>query len=514
MADFVERRQGLGGKIRSTLGTRLSIALILMIVISAVSMLFISQYLMRVYHEELTQKLNANIAMYVNDEYQLISDDSFEVNLKAIEHLSQQAMIINPIAEVYLLDTQGKVIAHALPDVDTVTESIALDEIKRFIANPSDLPIRGPDPRNPTESKIFSATELHVSGQLKGYLYVVLESEIYTAVGDVLAKSYSGTLAMVSTSVIILMAIMAGLLIFSLLLARLKKLTAQICEFSHQHATESGRDVCDDAAKSPQPKDEIFLLTSAFEQMSDQINRQFTLITEADNARRELISNVSHDLRTPLASMKGFLETLLIKNEQLDIHAREAYLKTALSSANRLSKLISELFELSKLDSPSTVLNSEKFSLTELVYDTVQKFELEFAQKQISWEVDSRDMNFHVYADISLIQRVFENLVKNALAYTPENGSVRFELSAPDHHITRALNIRIIDTGYGISKADLPYIFERFYTNPDLSRETEGSTGLGLAIVKRIIDLHGSVINVDSQLNHGTTFEFKLPLAA
>lgn len=500
--------------VSSTLGTRLAIALIAIVITAAISMLFVSQHLMRTYHEELTQQLNGSIAMYISEEHQLLSADRPDVDLNTIRQLSRQAMIINPIAEVYLLDTRGRIIAHALPDDALQLQQLPLAPIEQFLSPQAELPVRGPDPRNPDQQKIFSATELRVEGQLRGYLYVVLGSKVYDDIGSLLSQSYSGTLALISIVLIAVMAIVTGLLIFKLLLSRLHSLTDSICRFSRQHAEHGEHQPCTRALARQTPQDEIALLSTTFNQMSAQIDDQFRQLKEADAARRELISNVSHDLRTPLASMRGYMETLIIKDGELDAAARQRYLKTALSSANRLNRLIGELFELSRLEAPATTLNLESFSLTELVYDTVQKFELELADNGIQWQLCSQQQNILVRADISLIQRVFENLVRNAIAYTPKGGTIRIELEPGQFSAGAPARVRIIDSGCGISESDLPHIFERFFTNPDRSREGTTSTGLGLAIVKRILDLHQSEISVQSQLNQGTRFEFDLPEAA
>lgn len=183
-------------------------------------------------------------------------------------------------------------------------------------------------------------------------------------------------------------------------------------------------------------------------------------------------------------------------------------------SSKRLSDLVSELFELSKLESPTTSPSIETFSLTELIYDTMQEFELELHRKEIKWQLKSPMENVSVTADISLIQRVFENLIRNAVAYTPTHGSITLEITPDTEQQFNPVKVRVIDSGAGIAEEDLPHIFNRFYANPDKSRKGSESNGLGLAIVKRILDLHESTISVESKLNQGTTFVFELPAAA
>lgn len=498
--------------IKSPLKTKLTIALIVIVICSGVGMLLSTQYWMNRYHEESIQKLNSSIAMYISDEYQLLSGQENNVNLEAIKQLSEQAMIINPMVEAYLLDTQGNIIAHGQGTEAIKRTRIELAPIKQFITGRQELPIYAQDPKALNKFKVFSATELKIEGKSHGYLYVVLGGSLYNNILTLISKSYSGSMMIMSIALISIMVALTGALVFSLILSRLKALTARMCHFTQQH---SGADTsCEHSHTGQQNSDEITLLSKTFDEMSAEISLQFNLLKESDQTRRELISNVSHDLRTPLASIQGYLETLLIKDGSLSEAERRHHLKTALNSSKRLSNLVGELFELSKLESPATSPNIEKFSLTELIYDTMQEFELELQDKKIGWRLNSPQGNVIVTADISLIQRVFENLIRNAIAYTPVQGSITLEMDTGSKQSYQPVKVRIIDSGAGIAEEDLPHIFNRFYANPDKSRKGTESNGLGLAIVKRILDLHNSVIHVQSKPSEGTVFEFELPSAA
>jgi signal transduction histidine kinase len=494
--------------ITSTLSSRLSITVIMIVIAVGVCVLAASQAWMRIYYEELTQKLNASIAMYITGEYQLIQGAEGLPNFAAIQSLANQAMIINPIAEVYLLDINGKIIAHALPPETHVQTAVPLTPIKQFLAGNTAFPIRSSDPRHIGVEKIFSVAEIRYTDELQGYLYVVLGSEVYDGIEDGIQSSYSRSMILVTILVITLAAAVIGVLIFNLLVRRLNKLSQKMQGFSE--LTLDAR-LFDDKEFTPQtPKDEIDLLTLTFERMSTKIHRQLEMLSDADEVRRELISNVSHDLRTPLSTVQGYLETLLIKNVQLTDEQRLEYLNTAMKSSKRLGHLIGDLFELSKLESTHIVPNFEQFSLAELIFDTVQEFSLEMEAKNIHIDVRNDQNNAVVLADISLIQRVFENLIRNAIAYTPDNGEILFIIEAADHNAHNCIKVSIVDNGRGIIADDLPFIFDRFYINPDHSREDTHSTGLGLAIVKRILDLHDTSIQVQSTLNQGSRFIFSL----
>lgn len=487
----------------SSLSSRLSLALIGIVVAVGVGVLLVSEQWMRTYYEELTQKLNASIAMYVVQEHRLIEGNS-SPNLSTIRQLAHQAMVINPIVEVYMLDTEGRIIAHALAPSDLQKERVPLEPIHTFLSGNAKFPLRNTDPKHNNLNKIFSAAAIHHNDTLQGYLYVVLGGHTYDQLEDRLQDSYSGTMFLAIIVMITLIAVVIGLLLFHMLVRRLNLLTGRMQQFAEQHHAQP--------CAAMTAKDQIDQLETTFTQMSTTIDQQFKQLKEVDTVRRELISNVSHDLRTPLASIQGYLETLTLKNDDLSASQRSHYLHTAMKSSRRLNGLIGDLFELSKLESNSVTPQLEPFALAELMYDIVADFELELTQKQISVNIAGQPSNTMVMADISLIQRVFENLVRNAIAYTPNHGTITLRIEPPaddsDH-----LQVVIEDTGRGISEQDLPYIFDRFYKNPDQSRADNQSSGLGLAIVKRILELHHSSIHINSQLHQGCRVYFSLAVA-
>lgn len=495
----------LKSSLLSTLSAKLSLALVAIIITIGVGVFFASQAWMRVYYDELNQKLNLDIAMYVTGEYELMQGENDTPNPNAIKQIAHTAMIINPAVEVYCLDIEGNIISHALPPESILRGKVPLGPIKKFIAGEGEYPLRGIDPRHISTQKVFSAAPIIHNDKLQGYLYVILGGEAYDNIEDGLKNSYSRSMVLAAIVLITLVAVVTGLLVFRILVRRLTALSRQMHNFVRHELPQ----VATDPVQQAVAQDEIELLQLTFNSMSGQIKQQFQLLREADETRRELISNVSHDLRTPLATIQGYLETLLIKNSSLTNAERTVYLNTAMKSSRRLGQLIGDLFELSKLESNHTHPSFESFSLAELVYDTVQEFKLEADEKQIHLEISNTQNNAIVFADISLMQRVFENLIRNAIAYTPAGGNITLLIEA-DGVDSGKMKVSVADTGKGISKEDLPHIFDRFYANPDRSREDVTSTGLGLAIVKRILDIHETDIQVKSELNQGTRFEFLL----
>jgi len=491
-----------------TLFARLSVALLLVVALIGGSFFLVQQVSTRLYYEEITQRLNASIAMYVTNEMQLIADGA--VDDDALTLLAQRAMIINPTVEVYLLDTDGKILGHALPPDSVQVEQVALGPVRKLIAGDTEMPLRGTDPRNAGKQKIFSAHPVMYDGVLQGYLYAILGGQKYDELADSVRGSYVQKISLGALLAIISAAFLVGLLVFNLLTRRLSRLTGEVKQF-----TDSGFDpsLINDIGANPErkaPGDEIGQLRVAFSGMANKIREQFEGLKETDRLRRELVSNVSHDLRTPLASMHGYVETLLLKNDTLSGEDRLRYLEITRKHSLHLRRLIGDLFELSKLDSTSIHPSLEWFPLAELLQDVAQEFELEAEKRGIRIEVESQPDESMVYADIGLIQRVLENLLRNAIRYTPQGGKISINLEPKPGCVA----VSVADTGCGIAEHELDRIFDRFYRSERGEEPRSNSAGLGLAIVKRILDLHGSRITVSSILNEGTRFEFEIPARA
>jgi len=463
----------------------------------------IDRYSVRMYYEELSQRLNASLAMYVVNAKQLISDG--KANREALTELANRAMIINPTAEIYLLDRDGRILADAFPPEDVQVDRIDMDPIRALLSESRPLPIKGVDPRDPSTRKVFSVFPVpdpDDPGRNAGYLYVVLGGEHYKVVAEQVAGSDMQRMVAAAILLLVLAAFVAGVLLFSFLTRRLRRLTAEVTEF-----TEDDFESDQPVAASGSPKDEIDQLRNACHIMAATIRRQVASLQENDRLRRELVTNISHDLRTPLATMQGYIETLIIKDETLDSRTRRLYLDVARKHASHLGRLIQDLFELAMLDASRVTPEFEEFSLTELIQDVVQEFELQARDRKVSLQVDQPHEPVTVFADISLIQRVLENLVGNALKHTPEDG--RISISA--QRSTTGVGVCVADTGPGIADHDLPHIFDRFYKAGPENSNDNASTGLGLAIAKRILELHGSKIIVLSERKHGTVFRFDLP---
>lgn len=487
-------------KLHYRLYTKIAFTVLFLFIALAGVLLYTTSKTSERYALEITQRVNRDIALHAAQDMPIFENNA--VNQPALKELAHHVMFINPIVEVYLLDLQGNILSHALPHGTVEMNAVAMQPLQQFLDKSAELPIFGDDPRNPGQQAVFSISPVMSNGVPAGYLYTVLNGGSGKGLRESLQDSYNLRAGAQTIIASLFVAVVIGLLIFSVLTKRLQHLLATVRNY--REGSYEGR--MEEVGRTP-PRDELDELGTAIYDMSLRIESQIQALEDVDHTRRELIANVSHDLRTPLASMQGYIETLIVKGEKLSEEQRRQFLGVAHKHSKRLNELVSELFELSKLESSSTEPKWEKFPLMELVHDTVQEFSLRANERDIDITAQCADSNAMVVADIAMIQRVLDNLLDNAMRHTPRGGSISLLIRREAERV----RIEVKDTGRGISSHDIPHIFDRFYRpETESAKESEGH-GLGLAIVKRILELHRSTVDVYSEPDHGTAFVFWLP---
>ncbi len=244
-------------------------------------------------------------------------------------------------------------------------------------------------------------------------------------------------------------------------------------------------------------RDEVARLGASFDTMADQLN---TL----EAARRSFVANVSHELRSPLTSMRGFLEAMT--DGTIPQEDWPGYIEIVLEENRRMTVMVNDLLDLARIESGQYKLNPEAFDVTELIRRTVITFEARIAAKELSVDIDLPDDPVYVEADPTRIAQVLHNLVDNAVKYTGERGRIAISCRAERHVVT----VTVADNGCGIPAEDLPHIFDRFY-KAEKAHTPDGvsGTGLGLSIAKIIMDEHEQQLTVSSD-EHGTEFAFTL----
>ncbi len=481
----------------SRLYLQISVIFLLVLMLFAAITLIISVNASREYSIEVNQQLNRELAANTVNVVKSFFKNG-EINEEAIQDIIHSMMVINPSVEVYILDAAGGILTFVAPDSVVQMEGVALAPIIQFIDNPPEKGIiLGDDPRNPGESKIFSAARIFEEEKLEGYIYIVLASQEYISAAQMVLGSYILGISIRTIIAVMILTAIVGLLAIWLITKRLNVVIRSIQQF------QSG----DFSARIPaRHETEFGGIGYVFNRMAEEIEKNIKDLEDLDSLRKELISNISHDLRTPVASIQGYAETLIMKKDTISEEEREKYLDIIVRSCERLKNQVSDLFELSKLQANQVDLQPEPFSIAELVQDVVNKYSILSQKKGININVlFSKDIPL-VQADLSLIDRALQNLLDNAIKFCRDGDIINIEINTKK---PGEVELRISDSGVGISRDDLPYIFERYFKNLD----HEESTGLGLAIVKRIIDLHDSSIEVLSQPGKGTTFAFSLPMA-
>lgn len=247
-------------------------------------------------------------------------------------------------------------------------------------------------------------------------------------------------------------------------------------------------------------KDEVWQLAENFNHMVQSLEQLETL-------RRDFVSNVSHELRTPITTIKGFVEGIL--DGTIPQERQQTYLRIVCDETNRMKRMVNDLLDLTKLESGAATLNRTSFDINELIRICVISMSQQLEDKNLMFDADFVTDRLFVRADRDAIQRVLLNLMGNAVKFTPDGGEIRVRTRQERDHC----HVEVSDTGTGISEADLPFVFDRFYKT-DKSRSTDRTgLGLGLAITKNILTAHGETIFVESGINHGTTFHFTLQAA-
>ncbi len=485
-------------RIRSSLHLRLSLVLMaLFVLFTLLAMLILRQF--SVTHEqEVMQRLNRDVAMYIARQQTVTAPAAFDGN--ALAELFRYVMIVNPTLEVYLLDTEGRVRGHDTERGPLVRQQVPLEPVRSFLYGGDPLPIRGADPRGASDV-VFSAAAVGDPARPSGYVYAVLGGAAQNAATTAAHGSFGVSAALLSFVVAMLFLGVTGALLFRSLTGRLRDLAQRVDQF------EAGRYV---APKAPAVElrdgDELTKLAQAFDVMAAKIATQFAQIESIDLNRREAVLNASHDLRTPLAALQGYLQTLQMKSDALSTEQRASYLAIAQRHAGRMAVLVEQMFALAKLDAPETAPKYEAFSLAELAGDIVQKYRLRASEQGIALTAGVDAGVRPMWADIGMIERLIENLIDNALKFTPSGGTVRVEVRAEAQ--TDAVCLAVIDSGCGIADEDLPRIFERFERGRAAARGDVvlAGSGLGLAIVRRIVELHGAEIAVASRVGEGTRF--------
>ncbi len=482
--------------------TKLILTCIALLVLAGIGYTLSSLYFSNQYFSESNQRLHSHLAQDLIDE-KFVDQSPFDsignVNKALFGDIMHDMMAVNRAIEVYLLDVDGNVQYSVVldhTDPNAPPSKVSLEPIKKFIAANGEDYILGNDPRNPENQKVFSAAKFNKGGK-EGYIYIVLAGEAYAATQTSLFGSYALKMGLGASLLSLFFAGVLGALSIWYLTKNLREI-----DYAAQRFQQGDLDY----RIKENDKTDLTGLAQTYNTMADTILKDMEKIKSLEKVRSDLIANISHDLRTPLAIIQGYIETLQMKEDSLSAKEKREYLAKINSSGERLAKLIAQLFEYSKLEANQIEPKKEPFLISELANDVHRNYQVLAEKKNITLQLNMQSQIPLVFADISLVERAIQNLMDNALKFTPEGGSVTVTIKPNKENV----EIAIKDSGPGIAKENQQLVFER-YRQTKTGKEKEGA-GLGLAIVRKIMDLHNASIKVFSKPNEGTTFSFQLPV--
>ncbi|ADU98497.1 HAMP domain-containing histidine kinase [Alicycliphilus denitrificans] len=486
-----------------SLSQRLSAVFVLLLLACCAASVVLQMRGSERHEQEVIQRLSLDLAPQIARYPELMEPRGF--NPSAVSGLFDKLMAVNPSVEVYLLDAGGRIQSYSAPEGAVKRLQVDLAPVRRLLGGGA-LPIFGDDPRSPDGRKVFSAAPLKAAGRDAGYVYVILQGESRESLAARVNAGSAANAMLWSMTLVALLGLMAGLAAFRLITRPLRTLTEAVrgLETHGMSWLPQARPLLKQAARSG---GEIALLGQSFERLAQRTQEQWQALRNQDQQRRELFANLSHDLRTPLTSLHGYLETLRMKSEVLEPQEQRRYLDIALEQSRKVGRLAQEMFELARLEYGVVKPEMEQFFLADLLQDVFQKFELAAEAKHQRLVADIAPGLPPITADLAMMERVLMNLIDNAVRVAPEGGEITVELQP---HAQGGIEVTVRDTGPGISAALQEHLFERPAFTGYAAAQGARSGGFGLMIVYRILQLHESTIRLMSQPGAGAVFRFVL----
>lgn len=410
----------------------------------------------------------------------------------------------SPNTGLYLLDDQGRVLASSGPKRAFWADShIALEVLRTSAQRTDPVPVLGADPDVEGRSSLVAAQPVRREGREVGWLYVVARSADLRMQMPELLKSYA---IQTAVKVALLTLAIGAALTVSMIAILTQPLTALTRLVERVRQSGFSEPLCDVEMLCVDRDDEVGRLARTFRDALERLKQETDRVRETDAHRREMVANVSHDLRTPLTALTGQLETIRLKGAALDGAQRDRFVDAAIHNAHHLRRLTDALNELAKLDNPELTIEREPIALGELADDLAHRYESRAQEAGVKLEVAYPDGLPLARVDAGLIERAIGNLLDNAIRVTPHGGTIVLRVDREGTDV----RVEVADSGPGVADEDRRHVFQRFFQGSK-AREQRGSSGLGLAIVKRVAELHGGRVGLDSEPSRGATFWMLLP---
>jgi signal transduction histidine kinase len=423
-------------------------------------------------------------------------------------------VLFEPDTQLYLLDLEGTVLASTGSARLAPGFKVAMEPVRQA-ANPIGAPyVMGDDPERMDADAVIAARPVRRAPMLNdkpiaGYLYLVAhKASLPGGRWEALKASFTRPALGLIGGIVALITLLSAMVVASVT-RPLRRLTDAVASLSEKGLQDGAADV--HTLLPPPSRDEFGQLTQAFAAMLTTLRKQWDALRRLDHFRREAVSNLSHDLRSPLTATTACLEMLESRWAGDPARADDQRLaEVALRNTRNASRLVQSLGDLAMLDEPSFQLRPEVVDLHELLADIALRFTERATQQGVVLEALHGDQPAAAVVDIELLERAVANLVDNALKFCGAGTRITLAAQSAGHQV----QLSVSDTGPGIPATDLPNLFDRFYqSRHSVAPATgEGGKGLGLAIVKRIAELHGGSVDVLSQVGQGTRVTLRWPV--
>jgi signal transduction histidine kinase len=405
------------------------------------------------------QSLHKELASHMRDDNPLMIGTDY--NPKALKSIFHTLMLIGPDFEIYFLDSQGNITTHAAPEGAEIMGKVDLNPIKRFL-NDEPFPILGEDPRNRGEHKVFSVAAIEELGSTVGYLYVVIGSTRHDAIANAQVDTPYIALAGLVLVSILGFALGAYVLVKRSLLNPIERVTNQL----QQQAEHDFRLQPDFTRQVP----ELVPIANSYQMMAKHIQQQFLQLEYQSSHRRQSLLQLSHDLKTPLSSVLGYLETWRLQHPESD-----SLIDVAFRNCEKLSTQLHSLLDVARKEAPMPNYEYRPVDLVALMAECAETMQSQFARKEVLLKIDV-DSDIQTVGDKGLLERLVFNLLENALRHSP----IGYEVYCQAH--------------LSEDKSRIHFTFVNH-----IEKEAQGgSLGIGTKIVQSILMLHHSYLETST----------------
>jgi signal transduction histidine kinase len=473
---------------------RISILIFLLVTVLSLLFIVITYFITNEFNQSSMQLADKDVAAHIAKFTSPFEEKGLNKNIA--DSVFYNAMVLNPGIEVYFLDTTGNIMYYHTADSVIRLWRIPLKNIQKHIHSNGEDYIKSPDPKDPSEQKIFSAAEVNSNGKKLGYIYVIVGGSEYNTASSMLFKSHAIVFAVTAFCVISVLSVVLSLFYVN----RLQKSFQKIIHVLNEYMKGDF-----DVRFEMNDKDEFAPITDSFNKLATLLSYNINRLKQTEQERKDFIAAISHDLRTPLSVAKGYTETAITKmhNGEINKYEIDGFIQLVHKKLQQIEMMVQDLFELSRMESIHFSPNKEPFIFSEVLNEFYNASEKNALEKNISITCFGCEDISWICADIRMMERVVQNLFDNAIKYTPANGSIHISLERKKNLIEV---IFINSTGAALPDDLINWINITAQQKEVSTIIKPANSGLGLLIVKKILELHNYHFQVKQHNSNSVSF--------